>query len=209
MKKVLSAVVVAAALAFAGTAQAQFALDLKTGYSFPTGNTVSGSAVSDGFSGALPLEAAARFHFSPNLSAGLYFGWNPAFVKSGVCDAGTSCSGYDMRLGLLVMYGFNPSGMNPWISLGTGWEWLNASQSAGGNSASATLNGWEYFNLQAGVDFPLSKLFAIGPYLGYSGGSFSSRSLTLNGTTDSGSIDSSIRAFHGWFTIGAKGTFNF
>ena len=30
MKKVLSAVVVAAALAFAGTAQAQFALDLKT-----------------------------------------------------------------------------------------------------------------------------------------------------------------------------------
>jgi hypothetical protein len=209
MRKIVRAVAVAAALAFAGTAQAQFALDLKVGYAIPTGNSVSGAAISDSFSGALPLEVAGRYRFTPNLSAGLYFGWNPAFVKSGVCDPGTSCSGSDMRLGLEVMYGFNPTGMNPWISLGTGWEWLKASQSGGATTVSATLNGWEYFNLQAGVDFPLSKLFALGPYVGYSGGTYSGRSITLNGTTDSGSIDSSIRAFHGWFQFGAKGTFNF
>jgi hypothetical protein len=209
MKKVLSAVVVAAALAFAGTAQAQFALDLKMAYAIPTGNAQTGLALSDSISGAIPFEVAGRYRFTPNLSAGVYFQWGPAFVKSSACLAGASCSASDMRLGLEVMYGFNPTGMNPWVSLGTGWEWAFSSISAGGASINASTSGWEYFNVQAGIDFPLSKLFALGPYVGYFGGSFTNQSITVDGQTASSTIDSANRAFHGWFQIGAKGTFNF
>ncbi len=210
MKKILSAVVVAAALTFAGTAQAQFALDLKMAYAIPTGNVINGIALSNSTSGAIPFEVAGRYRFTPNLSAGLYFQWGPAFLKSSFCDVGLSCSASDMRLGVEVMYGFNPTGMNPWVSLGTGWEWSFASATAGGLSATSQTNGWEYFNIQTGIDFPLSKLFGLGPYVGYFGGSFTSWSATdSNGVYTSGTYGSGVAAFHGWFQIGAKGTFNF
>jgi hypothetical protein len=92
------------------------------------------------------------------------------------------------------------------VSLGTGWEWTNITLSDGGASTTATLSGWEYFNVQVGVDFPLSKLFSLGPYLGYFGGSYTN---LADGSGTSATIPSSNRAFHGWFQFGAKGTFNF
>ncbi len=207
MRKTLSVMVVAAALSYAPSAMAQIALDLKTGYAIPTGDVVSGSSLSSTYSGAIPLEAAGRWRFTPNLSAGVYFQWNPAFVKSSACDAGASCSGYDMRLGVEVAYAFMPDGSyNPWVSLGTGWEWTGLSVSAGGVTVKPSLNGWEYFNVQGGVDFPLSKLFAIGPYVGYFGGSYTTVS---DGSGSSISVPSGNRAFHGWFQFGAKATFSF
>jgi outer membrane protein W len=203
MTKALRAMAVVAALAFAGTAEAQFALDLKVAYAIPTGDVVSGAALSSGVSGGMPFEVAGRYRFTPNLSAGAYFQWGPAFVKSGACEAGATCSASDMRIGLEAMYAFMPDGaFNPWVSLGTGWEWLFLSDTSV-NPSSSTLSGWEYFNVQAGVDFPLSRLFALGPYVGYFGGSYTSNSAST------GSIPSEFRAFHGWFQIGAKGTFNF
>lgn len=208
MRKIVRAMAVVAALAFAPSAMAQIALDVKAGWAIPTGNATVGNALSSGVSGGIPLEVAGRYKFTPNLSAGLYFQWGPSFVKSSVCDVGVSCAASDMRLGIEAVYGFSPGAMNPWVSLGTGWEWSFFSASGGGATASASTNGWEYFNVQAGVDFPLSKLFALGPYVGYFGGTYTSSSITSQGQTVSGSIPSSERAFHGWIQIGAKGTFN-
>ena len=207
MKRILSSMAVAAALAFAPPAMAQVSLDLKLGYSIPTGNAVTDAAMSDAFSGALPIEAAARYRFTPNLSAGIYFQYGPAFISSTTCESGVSCSGYDMRLGIQAVYGFLPDGgMNPWVSLGTGWEWTQLKASAAGQSASATFSGWEYFNVQAGVDFPLSKMFALGPYVGYFGGTYTNVSSSGFAEFINGSIPSEDRAFHGWFQFGVKGT---
>jgi hypothetical protein len=213
MKKMLALVATAAAIAFATPAEAQFALDLKLGYAIPTGNAATGSDVassmSDAWSGALPIGVGARYRFTPSLSAGVYFQFAPAFVASSLCDAGVSCSGYDMRLGIEAVYGFMPDGSwNPWVSLGTGWEWTQFKASGGGQSASATFSGWEYFTVQAGVDFPLSRMFALGPYLGYSGGTYTNVSLDSTLLTQSESIPSANRAFHGWFQFGVKGTVN-
>lgn len=209
MKKFLSAAAVAVALFYAPSAMGQVSLDLKLGYSIPTGNAVTDGAMSDVFSGALPIEGAARYRFTPNLSAGVYFQYDPAFISSTTCPSGVSCSGYDMRLGIEAVYGFLPDGgMNPWVSLGTGWEWTQFSASEGGASASATFSGWEYFNVQAGLDFPLSKMFALGPYVGYFGGTYTT--VSSSGFTEflNGSIPSEVRAFHGWFQFGVKGTLN-
>ncbi len=62
--------------------------------------------------------------------------------------------------------------------------------------------------MQAGVDFNLSKTFAVGPYVGYFGGTYSSLSATQNGAETSSSIPSEYRSFHGWVQVGAKGTVN-
>lgn len=212
-KRILVALAVAAGLGFAPEAQAQVSLGLKLGYALPTGDFVAdstGSApMSDLYSGAFVLGLDALYRFTPSIQAGLYFQWNPAFVKSGICDAGVSCSGYDMRLGLEFLYAFMPDGsVNPWVSIGTGWQWTQFGASAGGVSASATFSGWEYFSLQAGVDFPLAKMFALGPYVGYSGGTYTDLSGISEIAGIPGSIPSEIRSFHGWFQFGLKGSLN-
>ncbi|MEI7703182.1 MAG: hypothetical protein WCK73_01145 [Deltaproteobacteria bacterium] len=227
MKKLLAAVAVVVALAVGAPAQAQVSLDLKLAYAVPSGNLVTGGAMSDVWSGALPIEVAGRYRFTPNLSAGLYFQYAPGFINSGCSAAGVSCSGYDMRFGLEAVYGFMPDGkVNPWVSLGTGWEWTRFSGSAADGSGGVTFSGWEYFNVQVGADFPVAKAFAIGPYVGFFGGSYSYASAsgsvttgaspamkaaaTVGGTSASasGSIDSAFRTFHGWWQFGLKGTLN-
>lgn len=208
VRRLIAALAVAAGLAFAPEAKAQVTLDLKLGYALPTGSLFQDASMSDLYSGAFVLGVDGLYRFTPNLSAGVYFQWNPAFVKSSACDGG-SCSGYDMRVGAQVAYAFTPEGsFNPWVSLGTGWQWTQAKGSGGGVSSSFTLSGWEYFNVQAGVDFPVARSFAIGPYLGYSGGTYTSISGNVGGLSGSDSVPSEFRTFHGWFQFGLKGALN-
>ncbi len=214
MRKMVLVVAAVAGLALAGHAQAQVTLDLKIGYALPTGNMGAGDSLSSVWGGAIPIGIDALYRFTPNLSAGVFFQWNPAFAASGFCareyGSAGNCSGSDMRVGIEVAYAFLPAAsFNPWVSLGTGWEWTNMSGDVAGGRAGITFSGWEYFNLQAGVDFPLARIFAIGPYLGYSGGTYTS----MTGTgTNSGAgtltIDPANRAFHGWFQFGVKGALN-
>lgn len=195
-----------AALALAPSAMAQVSLDLNLGYAIPTGKVTRLTPMTEVWSGAIPIGVAARFRFTSNLSAGIYFQYGPAFVASHSCGEGASCSGYDMRTGIAVAWGFLPDGgMNPWVSLGTGWEWSEVSATLGGSSESSSVNGWEYFNVQVGLDFPLGTAFALGPYLGYSGGTYTN---TPSASSFGSSIPSESRAFHGWLQFGVKGTLN-
>ena len=214
MRKLIGVAVVAAALGLAPRADAQVALDLKLGYAIPTGDVMAFGPwryygpMTNLYSGAIPIGVGARWRFSPSLSVGAYFQYAPALVASRACASGFSCSGSDTRVGVEAVYAFLPaSTWNPWVSLGTGWEWSTLKVSAGGQSVSQSMNGWEYFNVQAGLDWNLSRTFAVGPWLGFFGGSYSNASFTDEaGSTSSGTIDSGLRAFHGWLQFGLKGT---
>ncbi len=222
MKKILSALVIAGAVAAAPSAQAQIALDLKVGYGIPSGQVFAlapgalfGGDMSNLISGEVPIEVAGRYRFTPNLSAGVYFQYAPAFVASYTCTAGLSCSAYNMRVGAEVMYGFMPENtINPWVSVGTGWEWLSATVKApipgGTQSITGTVNGWEWFNVQVGADWNITKMFSVGPYVGFFGGEYTSLSISGLGAGLDGSttIPSSSRTFHGWWQFGVKGTVN-
>jgi hypothetical protein len=215
MKKIGTVVAVVAALGLAFPAEAQVSLDLKLGYALPTGNVIEyggsdfAGPMKNTWSGAIPIEAAGRYRFSPAFSAGVYFQYDPALIASRLCATGMTCSGYDMRVGVEAVYGFLPDKfLNPWVSLGTGWEWSRFSIATATDSAAFTYSGWEYFNVQAGLDFNLSRTFAVGPYLGYFGGSYTSLSATQSGVSASASVPSEFRSFHGWIQFGAKGTVN-
>jgi hypothetical protein len=215
MRKIGSAVVAAMALAFANPASAQVSLDLKAAYAIPTGDIVTlGGATYFGpmkytWSAAIPIEVAGRYRFSPSFSAGVYFQYAPATIAARFCTTTMTCSGYDMRVGVEAVYGFLPEKTwNPWVSVGTGWQWTHFAVATDTQSADMTYSGWEYFNVQAGLDWNLSRMFAVGPYVGFFGGSYTSRSGNAAGSTESGSIDSAYRAFHGWWQFGLKGTVN-
>jgi hypothetical protein len=215
MRKALSALAVAVALATASEAAAQVSFDVKAAYALPFGSVWTSSpwnpavAQSAVWSGALPFEVGARYRVTPNVSLGAYFAYGPAFVTSTACG-GASCSGSEMRTGLELVYGILPDGpVNPWLSLGTGWEWTSATlagpNSVLGATGRVTFNGWEYVNVQAGADFLVEKALAIGPYVGLTGGTYA----TFTGPGGyGGQVDLASRSFHGWFQFGIKGTLN-
>jgi hypothetical protein len=190
------------------------ALDVKAAYAIPVGDVWGSSSwnpawpMSGAWTGAVPLEIAARYRFTPSLSAGAFFQWGPAFVTSTGFAQIAGSSGSDMRLGIELVYAFTPgAALDPWVGLGTGWQWTSYSSS----SASVTLSGWEYLNVQAGLDFALGQALAIGPYLGFAGGNYtnifaSGAANTGVGNDYGGAIPTGARSFHAWIQLGVKGT---
>ncbi len=192
------------------------ALDFKAGYAIPVGNAENASVATGGavpmsgaWSGAIPVELAARYLVTPNISLGVYFQYAPAFVASATCTSGASCTGYDMRTGLELVYGFLPDGpLRPWFSFGTGWEWTHYSVDTATQSSGVTWSGWEVVNVQTGLDFALGRAFALGPYVGYVGGIYSNIFAGGAAKGYGGAVDLSSRSFHGWFQVGLKGSLN-
>jgi hypothetical protein len=211
MKRLVITLGVLSSFVLAPSARAQVAIDVKAGYALPTGNVASEStassywkgALSTFVSGAVPLEIAVRYRFTPKFSAGIYFQYAPAFTAASICRPEFSCSASNVRVGAEAVYGFLPdSTFSPWVSLGSGWEWLNQTVVENGRTHANGLNGWEWFNVQVGADWNLSKMFAAGPYVGFFGGQYSS----TTDLTGSQPIASANRQFHGWLQLGLKGT---
>jgi hypothetical protein len=92
------------------------------------------------------------------------------------------------------------------VSLGTGWEWVRYQASAGGQVQGVTWSGWEIVNFQAGIDFGSRRTATVGPYVGFTGGIYSNWWATLAWGEMDRAVDTSGRAFHGWFQVGLKGT---
>jgi hypothetical protein len=195
MKRTLGSMSLVASLTFASVAEAQVTLDFKVAYEVPSGDLAGGTAMSRVWAGAIPLEVAGRYHFTPSLCV-------PSLTG---CD---TTSGYDMRTGVEAVFEFLPGQrMNPWLSLGTGWEWTHFSLSYATTPPAAwkmTYNGWEYFNVQVGADVALSRTIGLGPYVGFFGGSYTSGTSTTNSGSETGRVQN--RAFHGWWQFGIRCT---
>ena len=87
---------------------------------------------------------------------------------------------------------------DPWIGLGSGYSKV----SVGSDSGTASLSGWEFANLQLGLDFALGSAVKIGPWVSFSIGQYSSAS----GSTGSGgvTIDLQNKTTHEWFMGGVR-----
>jgi opacity protein-like surface antigen len=174
---------------------------LRTGFMLPMGDRQSGKALGDSIAGGIPIWLDAGYRITPNLYAGLTFDYAFLFPKN--CPSGASCSASQLRFGLNGHYHFMPAEkIDPWAGVGIGYEILSPSISSGGQSADATLSGFEFVSLQGGADYKLTDAIAVGPFLAFSLGSFGSA--TVNGNDVQG-FDSSI---HGWLTIGVRGKYD-
>lgn len=215
-----------AAAGFASEARAQpadtgFTLGARLGYALPMGDAAKPGgqsfALKDYVSGQVPIEVEAGYRFTREISAGLYFGYGFAFASSKVCDqfgplpTGVSCSASGasvMRYGIQGAYRFIMPGMTPWLGLGIGMEQAKLDVKASGFGASQTskfeVSGWEYLNLQGGVDWDLSPGFKVGPFARVSIAKYDTAK--LDGTKQD--LPSSDQSIHEWLTIGVKGTFD-
>jgi hypothetical protein len=195
----------------------------RTGFGLPFGKStgVAGADFDELSGGQVPLWFDLGMHFSDHFTVGMYLSYGigiPSDEFSRACDEAellgfdSSCSSSDVRLGAQFLFHILPANLiDPWVGVGTGWEWFSLTQriSAGGESASGTVtvSGWEMFNLQAGVDFRLADRMGLGPFVSFSNGSFGSMKTSCeNATCNEQSADIANTASHQWLIFGAKFT---
>ncbi len=154
----------------------------------------------------IPLWIDAGFRANPNFYVGIFFQYALAFVNSDqnqeCAQAGVSCSAKDLRLGLDVHLHLSPGeSFDPWLGVGTGYEWLLLDVSSGAVSLSETARGFEFANFQLGGDFSVAPSFSIGPFFTVTLAEYSH----LAGPMDT---DLATKAIHGWAMGGVRGVFD-
>jgi hypothetical protein len=206
-----------------GTARAEpsptgIELGLRLGYALPLGNTTgapngaSAPNLSDVISGVFPIWIDAGYRFNRNMLIGANLQYGIGFVNTdkvtGCKLGGVSCTASDVMFGVQFHYHLMPDAQfDPWGGVGVGYEILNVSESAGGQSDSLSVNGFQFLNLQLGADYKAMPNLGIGPFVMFSLGQFSNCSQTLNGVSDPNcSIQNT--ALHEWFTLGIRGAYD-
>lgn len=211
MRKIMVAGLAVASLFVAASAMAQdsggggFEAGLRLGYGLPMGDAAKDAKLSDMYSGMIPIWLDLGYRIDPSLYAGLYAQYGIASVKD--CPSGVSCSGSDIRFGVMGAYHISPEeSFDPWVGFGIGYEMAKVKMSAGGQDASATAKGLEFANLQVGGDYKVSPTMGIGPFLSFSLGQYSSQTIDPDPMNVSGSIKD--KGMHEWLTIGVRGVFD-
>jgi hypothetical protein len=173
----------------------------------------------------IPLQLDLGYRVIPELAIGGYVMYGFGFLPDDTserCDdtdnvAGVtaSCSVHDVRLGIQAQYHFLPrKKLDPWLGLGVGYEWLTFGIDASGGGSdvdiSATIHGFEFVNLQGGLDFKVARGLGLGPFLSFSIGQYSDTSSSCSGACtgfNSNSEDVENKALHQWLLLGIRGTF--
>jgi hypothetical protein len=203
-----------------------FELGARVGYGLPFGETEDGEDLSDGVKGMIPLQLDLGYRVTQELSLGGYVMYGVGFVGDTIsepCDSAdetpgvsASCSARDIRLGIQAQYHFAPAEkLDPWLGVGFGYEWLTlgVDVSGGGQSfeLTSTGRGFEFINLQGGLDFKVARGLGLGPFLSFSMGQYSSASASCSGSlcdnSDTESRDIDDKALHQWLLLGVRGTF--
>lgn len=204
--------------AFAKDHRSGFEASLRLGYGLPFGELRQNSDLNDVIGGQIPLWLDVGYRLNPALFLGAYVQYGFGFVGDAIdeaCDESdeVDCSATDIRLGLQLHYHLAPqSTANPWVGIGVGYEWMSLGLEAEGQEAVFTSSGFEFFNLQMGLDFRVARHLFTGPFVSLSFGQYDEISVDCDGGLCSAlgaSVDSDIEdtAIHGWVVLGLRGTY--
>ena len=191
----------------AGPPDTGVSLGARLGYMLPLGSLQQDGDLSKAVSGGVPIILDAGYRFTPNIYLGLYGQYAFTFVAGDACGSGASCSAHDIRFGINAHYHFQPKeNVDPWVGIGIGYEWLTVSESSGNVSGDTSVSGFEFVNLQGGVDFKATPAFRVGPFVSLSFSEYGSASTSLAGSSTSSDIQN--KALHEWFTFGVRGQYD-
>ncbi len=240
MGRYLSAVCLAVGISCASStvfaqSSSGLALGLRSGYAIPMGKagalptSATGGAVDpnkdnlhDSITGMVPLWFDVGYRVNPAVYVGGFFQYGFAFVNKDVasaCNQGISCSAHDVAFGANLHYHILPDAQfDPWVGAGLGYELITASESGSVTIANATFNvdgsttlkGFQFLVLEAGGDLKATPDFAVGPFVNFALGQYStwSSNTTANGVTQDQSGDLQDTGMHEWLTIGLRGQYN-
>jgi len=96
------------------------------------------------------------------------------------------------------------SSLHPWLGLGIGYEIAHGESKP---FLIFTLRGWEFVNLQAGLDFEVAKGVGVGPFLSFSLARYANGKIEDQVTPPtSGEVND--KTMHEWLVFGLRGSFH-
>ncbi len=176
-------------------------IGLRVGYGLPLGDYQKDAKMSDSVSAMIPIWLDLGYMVTPNIMVGLYANYGFIMLDSKVSDACDDCSASLIRFGIQGQYHLSPAeSLDPWFGLGLGYEMLNQKTvvvtPAGTATGDANTTGLEFLNLQGGANFKATDSIAVGPFVSFSLGQYSS----VEGN------DIKDKAMHQWLVLGVGGT---
>lgn len=182
---------------FEGGLRVAFALPL--GPALKAANTGEDVSLSDVDSYSVPIQLDAGVRLGGAWFLGAYFSYGfGGSVSASLCPTG-DCSANTMRFGGQVhWHPLGDAAVDPWVGIGSGYEKVSISSGGG----SFDLSGWEFGNLQLGVDFAVGSSVKIGPWVGFSVGQYSTGS--VSGSDSGASQTIANKTIHEWLMIGVR-----
>jgi outer membrane protein W len=194
-------------------AQGRFRVGLRGGYGWATGDYVVGHSMDELVSSEIPVTLELGYQLWDHLTLGAYgqyvFGTVASAQASDCATVASECSIVGYRTGLQVLVDLWPTGtVDPWLGVGIGYEWLAYEQDYGYAISKLTFRGWNWIVLQAGADVRVTPWLAVGPYVSYGTGVFSTEveDIPPAGTNEITFADTSE---HGWLEAGVRAIFSF
>ena len=149
----------------------------------------------------IPLWADLGYRIHPNWYVGALFQFGIAQGLEG-CKyfaPPPSCSGNDLRFGVNVHYHFRPNRkLDPWVGVGAGYEIAHLKFTFPRDNLSVKFSGFEFVNLQLGVDYRVFSAVAIGPFVAFTMAQYSDEFANTTGSNK----------LHGWLMLGIRGAFD-
>jgi hypothetical protein len=175
-----------------------FELALRASVAFPAGNASSNAPLSGPVGVQFPLALDVGYRIGEYVFVGVTGQYAFGTIGSASCDPGASCSEWGGQVGgEVLLHPLGRPAVDPWVGLGFGFEWLILSESSGGQSANASVGGFDWLVVTSGVDFALGPV-RLGPFVGFTMGEYTH--LT------SGEVITD-KALHFWVSAGLKFTF--
>jgi len=204
-------------LAPPGSARAQevdrtaFEVGARVGVNFPFGESSAGKSLATnvGPAYAFTLEAGVRLFGRYELAVvGLYaLGTVNTTTSQGCYTGSNSCTAATGEVGLEFIY--HPLGLapvDPFVGVGAGYEWLPIWATVSGRDYNLTLRGWNWVQVQGGVEFPVGQLVRVGPFVALSVGEYDS--VSYNVPTASGPLAGfgpiDNPGVHLWLSVGFR-----
>jgi hypothetical protein len=174
------------------------------------GGTRSGlnTHLSDLETASVPVGIDAGYRFTRVFYLGGTAIWAPGTTPNagGPCKSpGVSCAEHDAQVRLDARFYFAPEAhVTGWLALGIGWEFATFSQSTAATSSTAMLTGPIIPDVQLGFDVR-GRSFSMGPYLGVTGSTFVTDSVTPAGAPSTWIKDPTA---HTWITLGLRASYD-
>jgi hypothetical protein len=189
-----------------------FQLGARLGYAFPTGQLGGGSFnthVSDLETASVPVGLDAGLRLGPGLYVGGTVSWGPGISpnQGGPCKVSSvRCAEHDVQARAEARFYFAPQAKNTgWFAVGVGWEVATFAQSAGSYSATSTLTGPIFPDLELGVDIASRGRVALGPYFGLTVSTFVTDGVNPTAAPVATWIPNPSP--HTWITLGLRGSY--
>jgi hypothetical protein len=188
-------------------------LGLRLGWGFPAGLLSKGDSLSSNLSGMVPVWIDAGYRLSHQIYLGVFFQWGVALVANQSCPANLSCSAKDIRFGIDAHLGLGDLlgisarlPIDPWVGIGAGYEITSVDLAAAGTTASVTYRGFEFGNVQLGIDYTGFGALRVGGFFTTTLARYSQ----LTQEVATGSRDfTPDQGFHLWLIAGVRGRYDF